>query len=187
MSDDLQLLHSEPEERASALGGRRPGSQETALGSTIEWYTPPELFERLGLEFDLDPASPMDGPLPWVPAKRFYSARENGLVQPWEGRVWLNPPYGPAMRPFLDKMDHHRDGLVLVFARTETRWLQHYAPRADLVCFLRDRLSFVAEDRRWNRRGQAGSGSILLAYGTASVAAVERADLGWTIRPEARP
>lgn len=31
---------------------------ETPVGATVEWYTPPALFDTLGLTFDLDPASP---------------------------------------------------------------------------------------------------------------------------------
>lgn len=34
-------------------------------GETVEWYTPPAIFDRLGLRFDLDPCSPPGG-LPWV-------------------------------------------------------------------------------------------------------------------------
>src|SRR5205085_636900 len=27
-------------------------------------------------------------------AQTYYTQTENGLQQPWSGRVWLNPPYG---------------------------------------------------------------------------------------------
>jgi hypothetical protein len=32
-----------------------------AVGSSVEWYTPPEIFEALGLTFDLDPCAPPGG------------------------------------------------------------------------------------------------------------------------------
>lgn len=41
-------------------------------GNSVEWYTPPEIFDALGLRFDLDPAAPPGG-VPWVPATRHLS------------------------------------------------------------------------------------------------------------------
>lgn len=52
------------------------GGQVTERTSA-EWYTPPSIFEALGLRFDLDPASPEAGPVPWVPADRFMSPTDN--------------------------------------------------------------------------------------------------------------
>ena len=44
---------------------------------------------------DLDPAS-NSHEIPNVPAARHYTAQDNGLVQPWVGRVFLDPPFGPV-------------------------------------------------------------------------------------------
>jgi hypothetical protein len=54
-----------------------------------EWYTPGKVFDAMGVEFDLDPASPGAEIVPWIPAKRHLTKAENGLVTPWEGFVWL--------------------------------------------------------------------------------------------------
>jgi hypothetical protein len=152
---------------------------EKPWGDTREWYTPPELFDRLGIRFDLDPASPMSGPVPWVPADRFYSPRENGSTSPWTGRVWLNPPYGPAAVAFVQRMVAHDNGIMLVPARTETRWFQHAAYAADLVTFLRDRLWFIRAD---GFRGRSSHASVLMAFGAVCGLALRTADLGWTAR-----
>lgn len=149
---------------------------EKPVGATVEWFTPPELFDSLGISFDLDPASPDDGPVPWIPAKRFVSAAEDGLLAPWKGRVWLNPPYGPAGAAFMRRMAEHRNGLLLVAARTETRAFQEAAEQSDRVVFLRDRLHFIRAD---GFRARATFGSVLMAFGHVAVGAVERADLGW--------
>lgn len=57
-----------------------------------DYYTPKDVFDALGLEFDLDVSAPPGG-VPWVPAKRYYTLEDDGLTQPWFGRVWMNPPY----------------------------------------------------------------------------------------------
>jgi hypothetical protein len=149
---------------------------ETAVGGTTEWYTPPEFFERLGMTFDLDPASPGADVVHWVPAARHFTIRENGLLQPWFGRVWLNPPYGPQAVPFLHRLAEHGDGIALVFSRTETSWWRSVAPRTAAVCFLRDRLHHVRAD---GHKGRGAMGSALLIFGERLVEPVVRADLGW--------
>jgi hypothetical protein len=135
---------------------------EKPVGATVEWYTPPEFFDRLGAHFDLDPASPGADIVPWVPAKRHYTPADDGLAQPWHGRVWLNPPYGPAGVPFIERMMEHGSGLMLLPARTETRIFQRAMYEADAVCFLADRLHFIRSD---GHQGRAAFASALLAFG----------------------
>lgn len=137
-------------------------AHERPVGATVEWYTPPELFDRLGLEFDLDPASPGADVVPWVPAARHITRAEDGLSQPWSGRVWLNPPYGPAGVAFIDRWIAHGNGVLLLPARTETAAFQRAALAADTVVFLRDRLHFIRQD---GFQARSSFGSVILASG----------------------
>ena len=57
-----------------------------------DYYTPPFIFEQLGLQFDLDVAAPVGG-VPWIPAANHYSILDDGLSKEWFGVVWCNPPY----------------------------------------------------------------------------------------------
>jgi hypothetical protein len=150
------------------------GVHERPVGATVEWYTPPSLFDALGLTFDLDPASP--DPLPdWIPAGSWYAS--NGQYADWFGRVWLNPPYGPLLPDFVDRMCRHGNGIMLTASRTETRWWQKAAQSADAVCLLRERLHFIRDDGHQARSSHA---STLFAWGEESVEALRRANLGWT-------
>jgi hypothetical protein len=151
---------------------------ERSQGQSVEWYTPPEIFEALGIGFDLDPAAPVGG-VPWVPAKRTYSRVDDGLVQPWSGRVWLNPPYGRGVERWLDRLAAHGDGLALVFSRTDARWCQASLSRATAVCFIAGRLAFVRSDGP--RVGSAGAPSMLLAYGLSCAVALCESGLGRTV------
>lgn len=45
--------------------------------------------------FDLDPCSPVGRP--WDTAAQHHTIHDNGLLKPWSGRVWLNPPYASAL------------------------------------------------------------------------------------------
>ena len=150
---------------------------EKPVGATVEWYTPPELFDHLRLYFATDPASPGRDVVPWVPAMVHYTREDDGLAQPWTGRVWLNPPYGPAGVAFIDRMIRHGNGLLLLPARTETRAFQRAARAADTLCFLRDRLHFIRND---GFQARSSFGSVLFAWGYPSATALQDADLGLT-------
>jgi hypothetical protein len=130
------------------------------------WLTPPSVIDALGGpdSFDLDPATP---PVqPWPTARARYTEADDGLAQPWFGRVWLNPPYSrPAFSRFMARMADHDQGVALIFARTETReFFGCVWERAAGLLFLRGRLRFLAPD---GTVGHANSGapSVLCAYG----------------------
>ncbi len=127
-----------------------------------EWLTPPEIVQALG-PFDLDPCSPIARP--WATAQRHYTIEDNGLLLPWTGRVWLNPPYGRELILWLEKMAEHRQGVALTFARTETSAFQRFVwPIADSMLFLAGRLHFHHVDG--SRAGMnGGAPSVLIAYG----------------------
>ena len=134
---------------------------EATVAKTNVWLTPPELVAALG-EFDLDPCSAED--MPWEIAKNKYTEKDDGLVQDWEGRVFMNPPYGRLLDPFLHKLAGHGNGIALVFARTETRaFFRNVWGRADAIMFLKGRVKFYRPDG--TQGASSGSPSCLIAYG----------------------
>lgn len=146
------------------------GGHQSAAMLTDEWLTPPEVIAALG-EFDLDPCSPGDR-RPWDTAKCHFDIAADGLRQPWDGRVWLNPPYGRETGDWLDRLADHGNGIALIFARTETdMFFRHVWERADAVLFLRGRLHFHHVDGR-RAAANAGAPSCLVAYGERNVAAL---------------
>lgn len=151
---------------------------EAAIGGSAEWYTPPHVFEALGLRFDLDPAAPPGG-VPWIPARRHLTEEEDGLARPWYGRVWLNPPYGRQTARWLRRLSEHGDGIALVFARSDTDWFQRFAPTATAICFVSGRLRFVPGDDR-TEASSAGAPSLLMAFGLPCALAVAQSGLGQT-------
>lgn len=66
-----------------------------------ECYTPQWVFDALGVRFDLDVAS-SNSEMIVVPADRKYTVEDDGLALPWEGRVWMNPPFS-KITPWINK------------------------------------------------------------------------------------
>ena len=108
------------------------------------WLTPRYIVDALG-SFDLDPC----GAPGHVLAGRTYQIDEgeDGLVLDWFGRVWCNPPYGREAVPFVERMVVHGDGMLLTFARTDTRMFQDLIfGHASALLFLAGRVRFLRED-----------------------------------------
>ncbi len=169
------------------MGGGVSGfTHEPGAGGSPEWYTPPWLFAALGLEFDLDPCSPALPAASWVPAARRISLPDDGMAEPWEGRVWLNPPYARETARWVNRLREHGDGVALVFTRLDTPWAQSALLAADAVCFIRGRVEFEpgpgAKVRRGDGRSRSGAPSMLIAFGEDCARALERAALGVVFR-----
>lgn len=147
-------------------------THDNVENKTVDWYTPKWIFDELGLQFDLDPAAPKGG-VSWIPAKYHYSIEDDGLLQPWNGCVWLNPPYGKNTPDWLAKMHAHRNGVALVFARTDCGWFYDYVVKADAILFLKGRVKFVDGLQKTGGSG-AGAGSMLIAWGDEAKEALHR-------------
>lgn len=142
------------------------GGHQSARSETETWFSPPAIIEALGgaESFDLDPCSPAIRP--WATAQQHYAPEDNGLILPWFGRVWLNPPYSIALiTKFLGRMASHDRGVALIFARTETDPFHRFVwQAASGLLFLRGRLNFHrANGERAKLNG--GAPSVLIAYG----------------------
>ena len=141
------------------------GGHQSATALKDEWLTPRHVLAALG-PFDLDPCAPQVRP--WDTAARHYTVMDNGLVQPWAGRVWCNPPYGLEAAQWLARCADHGNAMALIFARTETRmFFDHVWPKAQAVLFLEGRLYFHHVCGR-KASANAGAPSVLVAYGSAN-------------------
>lgn len=157
-------------------------THEPPTGGSPEWYTPPSIFTALGLDFDLDPCSPALPAVPWIPATRRISLPDDGMRAEWNGRVWLNPPYGRETARWVNRLREHGDGIALVFTRLDTPWAQSALAAADAVCFVRGRVEFVpgpgANVRSTDGRSRSGAPSMLIAFGDDCASALQSAGLG---------
>ncbi len=116
------------------------------------WETPKEILQKLYEifgTFDLDPCSPThNSRTAPVRAKTYFTVQDNGLNLPWFGTVYMNPPYGRAIKEWIMKaynevFNQNANTVVgLIPARTDTSYWHDYIMDKAHVHFLRGRLSF---------------------------------------------
>lgn len=147
------------------------------------WFTPTHLIESIrtfyGGTIDLDPTSE---PLAQqaVQARRYYTKEDNGLMLPWTGRVYCNPPYAKTERgasqleAFVEKADReYRLGnaseiLLLIPVNSATKWWNVLSPY--LMCMPDKRLIFRTEQ---GTRDSAQFPNALFYFGTRRGAFME--------------
>ena len=119
--------------------------------STDEWSSPQAIVDicaqRWG-PFDLDAAADETN----AQAPAWINRFEDGLTRPWNGRVWLNPPWCRRKRmpigPWIDKsVEEALSGRValvcaLVPASVSTRWWHRLAANATRILLLKGRLRY---------------------------------------------
>jgi hypothetical protein len=106
-----------------------------------ECYTPQWVFDALNTTFDLDVAS---GHSEYIvtPAARKYTVDDDGLALPWEGKVWMNPPFS-KITPWINKFLEHGNGVCLVPLSSNGRWVNQLWDSKASVAYLPANMAFV--------------------------------------------
>lgn len=110
-----------------------------------DWETPAHIFDPLNEEFGftLDAAASHHN----AKVPTYFTKSDDGLHRPWLGVVWCNPPYGREIPKWVSKgWEESRLGatvVMLVPARTDTRWWHEFVIPFAEVRFVRGRIKFV--------------------------------------------
>lgn len=119
----------------------------------MDWRTPQDFFDKLNEEFHfvLDAAADSDN----AKCEKYYSLPHNdGLSNTWNvgGAVFCNPPYGRKIGKWVKKASEEASGgatiVMLIPARTDTRYFHDYIYGKAQIRFLRGRLRFEDENNR---------------------------------------
>ena len=109
--------------------------------NTDLWATPQAFFEELDNEFgfDLDVCAVSEN----AKCERYFNPKQDGLKQEWNGTVWCNPTYGRQIGKWVEKAYKSDCTVVMLLpARTDTRWFHDYIYGKAEIRFVRGRLKF---------------------------------------------
>ena len=114
---------------------------------TDQWATPQDFFDKLNEEFHftLDPCANEHN----YKCEKYFTKEQDGLVQDWSGEtVFCNPPYGREIIRWVQKcfLEVESGGckcaVMLIPARTDTRWFHEYIYGKAEIRFIKGRLKF---------------------------------------------
>lgn len=114
--------------------------------ATPVWATPQDTFDTLNEEFGgftVDVCADANN----HKCDKYFDEATDGLKQTWNGRVWMNPPYGRTIGLWMKKAyESVQNGdaelaVCLIPSRTDTAWWHDYCMKGE-VRFIRGRLKF---------------------------------------------
>jgi hypothetical protein len=129
----------------------------------------PWLIDRIGLS-DLDPCGFKPNGEPIIrTAHETYALEtgEDGLLLPWHGSIYCNPPYSANALWVKKCSEYHmetgEDVILLIYTRTSTSYFQNEVRYATGINFVKGRLKFLNSDGQLE--SCAPDASMLIAFG----------------------
>ncbi len=165
--------------------------------SDHDFNTPPDLLDlirqlhRRGIGLD-----PCSNQWSMVKARTTYTEEENGLSRSWrnQGLVFVNPPHSTSpnnIEPWMEKayeqfirypLDRHTDDVLvlLVPAKTDTRWFHRVVVLMAARCFLKGRPNYWHHGQVLPGPGKFASMLVYHGPSTGRFAALFE-PLGWVV------
>ena len=117
----------------------------TSTGNIVA-ETPKYLFDRISsiFNFSLDVCALPEN----AKCESYYTPKDDGLSKPWRGGVWCNPPYGREISSWVKKAyeesqkEYNDFVLMLLPARTDTKWWWGYVQGKATLFFIKGRVKF---------------------------------------------
>ena len=117
----------------------------TSTGNIVA-ETPKYLFDKISsiFNFSLDVCALPEN----AKCESYYTPKDDGLSKPWRGGVWCNPPYGREISSWVKKAyeesqkEYNDFVLMLLPARTDTKWWWEYVQGKATLFFIKGRVKF---------------------------------------------
>jgi site-specific DNA-methyltransferase (adenine-specific) len=113
--------------------------------NTDLWATPQDFYDNLNQKysFNLDPCADATN----TKCSKYFTEQDDGLSQDWGGHnVFVNPPYSKVKqwvnKAYEESKKPNTVVVMLVAARTDTKFFHDYCTKANQILFIKGRLKF---------------------------------------------
>ena len=143
------------------------------LNKKDDWQTPPELYVNICNYFAVSPVLDVCATDQNSLCKYHFS--ENSLERDYEYDFFMNPPYSEVKKwlrkAYLEHVKHNVNGIVLVFAKTDTSAFHDYVFGKAEILFLRGRVHFLAnyKSKIWLGNNRAIKSKHGAPYGSCAI------------------
>jgi len=126
------------------MGGEDTVNRVLFSSKETVWSTPQDFFNKLNEEFDftIDVCALPEN----AKCKRYFTPEDDALKQKWTGTCFCNPPYGREIGQWVEKASKSADEgatvVMLLPARTDTKWFHNYVYGKAEIRFVAGRLKF---------------------------------------------
>ena len=138
---------------------------QTIVNVNNSWETPPHILEEAMKKYDIYPTLDVCATFENNKCNRYLDEELNAFNVQWDEDFFMNPPYSEINkwmeRAYLQHVKHNVNALVLVFAKTSTKWWHQWVENKAEIHFQKGRIRFLlhgVEPRycvsckiRWNK------------------------------------
>ena len=123
------------------------------LNTSDDFLTPSEIVEAMG-QFDLDPCASHRPHKP-LALQEYRFPEDNGLLLPWKGSVFVNPPFS-ELATWINRFVLHGNGVLLVPARVEVSWFWKLWHNSNAIFFTKGPVKYICPGGKSPPRFSAG-------------------------------
>lgn len=131
-----------------------------------DYGTPPSVYARACMKYDIYPSLDVCATQENAKCKKFFTEKQDSLMYEWKETFFMNPPYSKVekfmKKAYYQHLKHGIDGLILVFAKTDTKWWHSFVEDKAEIHFIKGRIKFFKDG--YETRNSAPYPSCFLIY-----------------------
>jgi len=113
------------------------------------WETPHLPLEEAMIKYDINPKIDVSATQQNTKFPKYFTIQQNGLVQEWNEDFFMNCPYSEIevwmQKAYEQHLKYNVNALILVFAKTSTKWWHEFVEGKAETHFQKGRIRFLLD------------------------------------------